>query len=133
MGDMLALSRQTSCVFVPRKAIFQDPVLVYGSTIVVTRQQIPQPIRTAALCLMVFQFLAYLLCCLLQTGMFPSQKCLFMGSFFTESLLEIFAHLAHCLPCLCVFVCPDTDINLTFNGVITRIIHGSVQLSCRRK
>jgi len=133
LGDMLALPRQTLCVFTPWKAIFQDPIIVDGSTSVVTQQQIPQPIRTAALCPMVFHFLAYLLWCLLQTVYVPVAKCLFRGSFLTESLPEILAHLARRLPCLCVFICPDTDINLIFNGVITRIIHGSVQLSCRRK
>jgi hypothetical protein len=64
---MLALSRQNFLCFAPRKAIFQDPIIVYVSNIVVTQQQIPQPIRTAAFYLMVFQFLVYLLCCLLRT------------------------------------------------------------------
>lgn len=76
-GDKLAFSRQTSCVFTPWKAIFQDPIIVYGSTFVVTRQQIPQPIPTAALCLMVFQFLAYILCCLLQTVYVPVKNVYF--------------------------------------------------------
>ena len=73
----------------------------------------------------------YVACC--KQFMVSSQKCLFMGSFLAESLLEILPHLASCLPCLCVVLCPDKDINLVFNGVITRIIHGSIQLSCRRK
>lgn len=74
LGDMLALLRQISCVFAPWKAIFQDPILVYGSTPVATRQQIPLPIHTAALCLMVFQFLAYLLCCLLRRVYVPDAE-----------------------------------------------------------
>lgn len=64
LGDTGA--RQPSHAFASWKATFQAPLIIYGSIFVVTWQKIPLPIRNAVLRLMAFQFLAYLLCCLLQ-------------------------------------------------------------------
>lgn len=57
---------QPSRAFASWKATFQAPLIIHRSTFVVTWQQVPLPTRNALLRLMAFQFLAYLLHCLLQ-------------------------------------------------------------------
>jgi hypothetical protein len=96
--------------------------------------QIPRSVGSAALWLMAFQFLAYLLCCLLHRVYARIAEMSVSGEGrggLAESLLEIVTQLIRCLPCSWTFVCPDTDSSPLFSGVNVPITHGSVHLSCR--
>jgi len=57
-------------------------------------------------------------CHLLQRVMFPLHRSPFWSGFLAQSLLGIVTHPIHCLPCLCNFVCPDTDNGPPFSLVI---------------
>jgi hypothetical protein len=96
VGDTGAILSQALCNFSLFREVFQVPLIVYPSTFVVTWQQIPRPIRTATLCLMVFEFLAYLLRCPLQRVYAPVAEV----SVFEE--LEIATHLVFFVSADCV-------------------------------
>jgi len=91
---------------------------------VVTWQQIPRPILTSALWLVAFQFFAYLLCYTLQRVYAPVAEVSVVWGLLTESLLEIIAHLVHCLPCWWTLLRPDTGSIHLRTGLLARISQG---------
>jgi hypothetical protein len=77
-------------------------------------------------CLMVFQFLAHLLFCLLKIIYAPIAEVTVLEG------LKIVMHLVDFISCLSRLVCPDTDNSSLFSGVIVRITRGSSHLISRR-